>query len=220
MLLAFTISMGNPPSFELVLPLKIMHHFPLTAFKRFFFVFHFEKCNYHDSRADVFFFFSCLFTYFEREKESGAGGGAERERSKRIPSKLCAFSAESDTGLDPMNHEIMHWAKIKNQILSRLNHPSNSGMDFFSFIINGFIQLLESVHLVFSPNLEIFIAYLCEYFFRSIFFLLSLGFPILQMFDFCFVSHVPETMFRVLFVCLLLLLLLLLLFFFFFFWSI
>ena len=38
--------------------------------------------------------------YFELE------GGAERGR-ERIPSRLCAVSAEPDAGLAPMNHEIV-----------------------------------------------------------------------------------------------------------------
>ena len=35
-------------------------------------------------------------------------GGGEREREReRIPSRLCAVSAESDVGLEFMNREIM-----------------------------------------------------------------------------------------------------------------
>ena len=38
----------------------------------------------------------------ERERERERRGGEER-----IPSRLCAVSAEPDVGLDPMNLEIM-----------------------------------------------------------------------------------------------------------------
>ena len=40
---------------------------------------------------------------FKKERESG--GVAERR--ERIPSRLRAFSAELDVGLEPTNHEIM-----------------------------------------------------------------------------------------------------------------
>ena len=49
---------------------------------------------------------------FERERETkhelGRGREREREREReRIPSRLCTVSAESDVGLELMNHEIM-----------------------------------------------------------------------------------------------------------------
>ena len=52
-----------------------------------------------------------MFVYFEGEREwagKGQGGGGK----KRIPSRLCAASAEPDTGLEPLNHEIMTWALV------------------------------------------------------------------------------------------------------------
>ena len=63
----------------------------------------------------------------EREREGGrerASGGRGRETGReRIPSRLCAESAQLDTGLDPMNHEIMTSAEIKSQTLNGLRHP-------------------------------------------------------------------------------------------------
>ena len=56
-----------------------------------------------------FFFkdFFLTFAYFLREKQNAEmGRGREKER-KRIPSRFHAVSAESDTGLEPTNHEIM-----------------------------------------------------------------------------------------------------------------
>ena len=47
-----------------------------------------------------------MFIYFEREKER-AQAGEGRERRERIPRRLRAVSTEPNTGLDPMNHEIM-----------------------------------------------------------------------------------------------------------------
>ena len=46
--------------------------------------------------------------------------GRDRER---IPSRLCAVSAEANMRLEPMNREITTWAKIKSQTLNRLSHP-------------------------------------------------------------------------------------------------
>ena len=45
----------------------------------------------------------------ERERErTTMRGGTQRERGReRIPSRLHAVSTEPNTGLDPMNHEIM-----------------------------------------------------------------------------------------------------------------
>ena len=46
----------------------------------------------------------------------------ERGREgERIPSRLFTFSTEPDTGLNPMNREIMTWAENKHQALKRLS---------------------------------------------------------------------------------------------------
>ena len=61
-------------------------------------------------------FFLSLFIYFkrerERERESTCArmgeGQRERERGReRLPSRLCAVSAEHNMGLEPANSEIM-----------------------------------------------------------------------------------------------------------------
>ena len=70
-----------------------------------------------------------LFIYFERE----SWGGAETEREReRIPSTLPAISVEPNTGLEPMNHEIMILAKIKNQTLNQLSHQGTPMYLFFA----------------------------------------------------------------------------------------
>ena len=51
-----------------------------------------------------FFFFNVYLFIFERERASR--GGAEREED-RIPSRLCAVSAEFDVGLELENKEIV-----------------------------------------------------------------------------------------------------------------
>ena len=51
-----------------------------------------------------FFFFLSLFIYLDRE--SASRDGAERG-GKRIPSRLCAVSTESNAGLQLTNCEIM-----------------------------------------------------------------------------------------------------------------
>ena len=47
-----------------------------------------------------------VYLFIFREKVCASAGGAERD-GKRIPSRLCALSAEPDMGLDLMNREIM-----------------------------------------------------------------------------------------------------------------
>ena len=50
----------------------------------------------------------------------GAEGEREREREREgeNPNRLCAISAEPDRGLEPMNCEIVMWAKIKSLTLN------------------------------------------------------------------------------------------------------
>ena len=60
--------------------------------------------------ANLFFFF-LMFIYFERERENArvhvCKQGRGRQRREGIPNRLHAFSVETDTGLDPVNREIM-----------------------------------------------------------------------------------------------------------------
>ena len=39
-----------------------------------------------------------------------------------MPSRLWTFSTEPYVGLEPMNHEIMTWARVKSQTLNWLSH--------------------------------------------------------------------------------------------------
>ena len=55
----------------------------------------------------------------ERERERAGDGGGEREGERESQER----DREPDTGLEPTNHEIMTWAKIKRQTLNRLSHP-------------------------------------------------------------------------------------------------
>ena len=56
-----------------------------------------------------------MFVYFwERETETESGVGAEREgdtESEEV-SRLQAVSTESNTGLEPMNRDIINWAEV------------------------------------------------------------------------------------------------------------
>ena len=52
-----------------------------------------------------------------------AGGGAERKRRDRIPSRFCTGSADPDPGLDLTNSEIMTAAKTKSWSFNGLSHP-------------------------------------------------------------------------------------------------
>ena len=65
----------------------------------------------------------------EREWEHEWRRGRERGRQK-ILRRICTVSAESDAGFEPMNHEIMTWAKIKSPML---NWWSHSGAPPYSF---------------------------------------------------------------------------------------
>ena len=73
----------------------------------------------------LIFFFFFNFVYFETEGENMHAREEEtRERKReRIPTRLCAVSAEPNVGLDLTNHEIMTSAEIKSQMLNRLSHP-------------------------------------------------------------------------------------------------
>ena len=74
-----------------------------------------------------FFFFLSLLNYFEREHKSKQVSmcrerGRQRGR-ERIPSRLCAVSMEPNSGLDPMNLEIVTLAQIKSRKLNPQSHP-------------------------------------------------------------------------------------------------
>ena len=52
-----------------------------------------------------------LSLFWEREREHEQGRGRER-RSERTLSKLHTASMEANTGLKPMNREVMTWAEV------------------------------------------------------------------------------------------------------------
>ena len=83
-----------------------------------------------------FFFYKCLFIF---ETESASRGEAERKR-ERISSRLCTVSTEPDEGLNLTNHEIMTWAEIKSQTLTRLSHPCTPRL-VLTYLPSGFIIL-------------------------------------------------------------------------------
>ena len=84
----------------------------------------------------------------EREGERESGGGAERE-GERIPSRLRTVSAEpDDLGLDPMNLELMTWAKIKSQMLNQVSHPGAPGLTYSS----SWLHCLWTRSLLCAPN--------------------------------------------------------------------
>ena len=77
--------------------------------------------------------YSCIEIFlvftFERERDTERkwwGEAAERERGRhRIQSRLriCADSSEPDTGLEPVNCEIMTWAKVRPLTTESPRHP-------------------------------------------------------------------------------------------------
>ena len=78
-----------------------------------------------------FICFSCLFNYFERERERVSQGWGERGR-ERVPGRLRTVSTEPDAGLDPTNCEIMTQVEIKSQMLNLLSHPGAQHFEFLT----------------------------------------------------------------------------------------
>ena len=66
----------------------------------------------------TFFFFNFLLTFiyffWDRERQSMKGGGAEREgdTESEAGSRLWAISPEPDAGLELTNREIVTWAEV------------------------------------------------------------------------------------------------------------
>ena len=52
------------------------------------------------------------FLFSLREREHAQAGEGQREREREIPSRLSAFSAEPDMGLELTNREIVTWAEV------------------------------------------------------------------------------------------------------------
>ena len=68
----------------------------------------------HMAFHSFFFKFIYLFWERERERETAWVGEEQRERERdRIPSRHRTFSAASDVGLKPMNHDTMTWAELE-----------------------------------------------------------------------------------------------------------
>ena len=55
-----------------------------------------------------------MFLFYFGERQSGGGGGAEREgdTESEAGSRLPAASLEPDVGLKPTNRKIIIWAKV------------------------------------------------------------------------------------------------------------
>ena len=64
--------------------------------------------NFHHLWKNLFFYVYLFWEAGEGQKESKAD---------------CTASVHPDARLEPTNCEIMAWAKIKSQVLNRLNHP-------------------------------------------------------------------------------------------------
>ena len=82
--------------------------------------------SFHGSCATTFssFPFFKLIYLFLRERGDWVEK-EQRERRERIPSRLYTVSIEPDMGFDPMNHEIMIWAKIKSQTINWVSHQGS-----------------------------------------------------------------------------------------------
>ena len=63
------------------------------------------------------FFFSTFIYFWDRERQSMNGGGAEREGDTELEtgSRLWAISPEPDAGLEPTDREIVTWLKSDAQ---------------------------------------------------------------------------------------------------------
>ena len=52
--------------------------------------------------------------FWERQSVSGGGAETEGDTESEAGSRLWAVSTEHDMGLQPMNHEIMTWTKVRH----------------------------------------------------------------------------------------------------------
>ena len=86
--------------------------------------------RYHLFYLFIFFkFFFQRFIYFwDRERQSMNGGGAEREgdTEPEAGSRLWAVSTEPDAGLELLDHKIMSWAEIRRLTKWATQSPSSS----------------------------------------------------------------------------------------------
>ena len=78
----------------------------------------------------VYLFFKVFVYFWERETEHERGRGREGDPEYKAGSRLRAVSTESDAGPEPMNREIMTWAKSQT-----LNQPSHPGAPYHSHFI-------------------------------------------------------------------------------------
>ena len=89
---------------------KLRHHKFLSP--------NFKWNRYTNLKPFLFFFFFNVYLLFlrERKRQSMSGGGTERGRHTELEagSRLRAVSIEPDMGLEPMNCEIMTWAKVRH----------------------------------------------------------------------------------------------------------
>ena len=85
-------------------------------------------------QSPFFFIYILKFIKFLRESMLAhvSGGGAEGWK-ERIPSRLCAVSAEPDAGLNLTNREIMTWAEIKSWCLTDWGAPATPVSTVFPF---------------------------------------------------------------------------------------
>ena len=72
-----------------------------------------EKCLFMSSAHLKKFFFNVLIYFWDRERQSMNGGGAEREgdTESETGSRLRAISPEPDAGLELTDREIVTWLK-------------------------------------------------------------------------------------------------------------
>ena len=84
-------------------------------FKYTLYVFSFQNvyCKGRDYALELMYF-------WEREKARVQERQTERDSESQAGS---VYSAEPNTGLNPMNHEITTWAEIKSRMLNLLSHP-------------------------------------------------------------------------------------------------
>ena len=91
------------------------------------------------------------FIYFERDRDSMSGGGAERERGERESQAGSALPAQSPTrGSNPWNGEIMTWAKTRSQMLTWQSRPGTATSINFLVVWGFFSPFRLFLHCEFS----------------------------------------------------------------------
>ena len=93
-----------------------------------------------------------LLIYFE------IGGGKDRERERQNPKQAQGCQSRAQCGVQPINHEIMTWAKTKSRMLNQLSHHGTvDPFFFFNFFLPKYLSFLQHTSFFFNKSHYFFI---------------------------------------------------------------